>query len=374
MTATYIHSRKKMRKTKLVLRSLAVFYFILVGLAVAYVWAMTQNRFISTASFKISRQDSAGVEAGLAQLVIPGISDSSMTDSLVAIGFIDSSDLLLDIESKYSLVSHYSAPSRDFIFRMESDATLEDRLEYYRSRIKAHFDKETGLTNVTVDTFDPKLSQQIAVDLLKRSEDFVNHLNQEIARQRLDFIHGEVDRAVKTVDDINAEILELQNKHNVISPGETITENMRLIHELRMERLRMVAEADSLERDSPNSPRSENLHSRIRSLNELIDIEAAKLSGPEQNRLNQVLSQFKQLELKLEFALKLRTGTESLLEKSRVETLARSRFFSVVQRPFLPEDIAIPQRPYTTATIIVLGILLFLILRALILSMIERAP
>lgn len=374
MTATYIHSRKKMRKTKLVLRTLAIFYFILVALAVTYLWTMTQDRFISTASFKISRQDSSGVEAGLAQLVIPGISDSSMTDSLVAIGFIDSSDLLLDLESRFSLISHYSAPSRDFLFRLAPNAPLEERLEYYRSRIKAHFNKETGLTNVTVDTFDPKLSQKIAIDLLKRSEDFINHLNQDIARQRLDFINGEVTRAAKSVENINSEMLTLQNKHNLISPDATITENLRLVHELRVERLRMIAEADSLERDSPDSPRSESLHSRIRSLNELIDIESAKLSGPEQDRLNQILVQFKQLELRLEFALKLRTGIESLLEKSRVETLARSRFFSVVQRPFLPEEVGTPQRPYTTATIIVLGILLFLILRALILSMIERAP
>ena len=38
------------------------------------------------------------------------------------------------------LIAHYSAPERDFVFRMKPDWRLEDRLAFYRKRIYAHFD------------------------------------------------------------------------------------------------------------------------------------------------------------------------------------------------------------------------------------------
>jgi capsule polysaccharide export protein KpsE/RkpR len=68
----------------------------------------------------------------------------------------------------------------------------------------------------------------------------------------------------------------------------------------------------------------------------------------------------------------MRTGAETLLEKHRMDAAARSRFISVIQTPYLPEDVTYPRRPYATATIAVLGVLLFLMLRILVHSVYER--
>jgi capsular polysaccharide transport system permease protein len=373
MTATYIHTKKKAGKSKVILRTLGLLYFVGLLLGIAYLWTMTQNRYESTASFKIARQNAATSEPGLAQLILPGISDSSSADSQLAIGFIDSADLLLELEKEFYLNFHYSSPKRDFFFRLPPDSPLEDRLRFYRSRIRAHYDTDTGLTRISVDTFDPKLSEQVTAFILKKSEVFINRLNQDIAQQQHEFITAELERAAKNVENANSEMLTFQNKYNIISPDDAIMDRMKGLHEMRMEQLKMTAEVDSLSRDSPNSPRLDTLRSRLRSINELIDIENTKLSGPEQDRLNQLLVQFKQLELRLEYAVKLRTGTQSLLEKNRVDIIARSRFFSVIQTPYLPEDITLPKRPYTTGCIVVLGFMLFLVLRALTHSIMERA-
>lgn len=373
MTATYIHTRKKTPAFHLVLRTLSGLYFLGLILSIVYLWTMTQNRYASSATFKISRQDSSGSQSGFAQLVLPGISDSSSADSQIAIGYANSVNLLVELEKEFSLVQHFSSPAKDFIFRLKPDEPLEERLKYYREHISAHYDKETGLTVISVDTFDPELSKRIAEAVLKKSESLVNRLNQEVADQRLGFVNSELERAAKVVEEASAELVEFQNKHNIVSPEEIISGNLKTVQELRGEELKMAADLDSLQRDSPGSPRIETLRSRLRSLNELISVEMNKLSGSEQDRLNQLLIQFNQLELKLEFAIKLRTGAQSLLEKTRVEAIAQSRFFSVIQPPFLPEDVAIPRREYATVTILVLGVLVFLIIRALTNSTLERA-
>lgn len=372
MSASYIHTQRKTGKSQIVLRLLAFLYFIGLAACIGYLWFFTQDRYISTAEFKISHQNMAGADAGLVQLALPGLSDSGSVDSQIAIGYINSADLLLELEKKFDLIGHYSSPAKDRVFRLERDATLEDRLKYYRSRILAHFDKETGMTVITVDSFSPALSKEIASELLVRAEDFINFINQQIADQQLSFVRGEVERTADRVEELNKELITLQNEHNLINPDDVISANLQAVQEMKMDVLRSEAELSSVRRDSPNSPRIETLRSHIRSVNELIDIESSKLTGPEKDRMGQLLVQFKQLSLKIEFATRLRSGAEAMLEKNRVEAVAHSKFFTVIQNPYLPEAVAIPRREYATGVIIVVGILLFLILRILTLSVFER--
>lgn len=373
MTSTYIHTNRENGITQLVLRFLGGLYFLGLAAAIGYLWLFTQDRYVASSEFRISRQDSGGgLDSGLVQLALPGLSETGSADSQIAIGFIDSADLLLSIEEEFDLIEHYSAPKKDFVFRLDPQALLEERLDYYRERIRAHFDKETGMTVLKVDTFDPGLSHRVNESLLKRAEEFINEINQDVADQQLEFVLGEVERTGKKVIEVNRELIELQNKYRFINPDETIDAAMAAVQAMQLDRLRAETELATLQRDSPGSPLIEPLESRLRSLRELIDQETAKLSGPERDRLNQVLMEFRELEIKLEFANKLRSAAEMMLEKNRVEAVSQSRFFSVIQHPFVPEDVGVPRRPYTTGVILVLGVLLFFILRALAHSICDR--
>lgn len=373
MSATYIHTQRKPGFSLIVIRLLAILYFASLAASVVYLWLFTKERFISKADFKISQQATTGVTSGLAQIALPGLSDTGSADSQIVIGYINSSDTLLELEKEFKLQEHYKSPKSDFVFRMKQDANLEERLVYYRQRIVSHYNTETCLTELTVDTFEPKLSQKIAASLLKKSEGYVNRVNQEIADQQLVFVRGEVERTATRVEELNKELLTLQNEYNFISPESQITGNLQAIQEFKLDLLRTEAELATITRDSPNSPRIESLKSHIRSVNELIDTESAKLSGPDKDRLNHQLMEFKQLELKIAFALSLRTSAETLLEKNRVDAASLSKFFTVIQNPYLPEDVAVPQRPYATFIIIALGTMLFLILRVLVRSIFDRA-
>ena len=352
--------------------TLGILYFIILAAIITYIWVFAQDRFVTSASYKIIRQNPGSGESGFAQLGLTGITDTGSSDSQIAIGYVNSVDLLISLEQKFNLREHYASPQKDTVFRLEKDAPLEKRLKFYRNRIYSHYDKETGLTMLTVDTFDPQLSKNIADAVLKKTETFINALNKNVADQLLAFIHGELERSETQVREATLELLELQNTHNLVAPDETITATLKGVEELRMQRLRTETTLASLQRDSPDSPRIETLNSRLHSLDEQITVESAKISGPEQDQLNQILARYKELEIKLEFANNLRLGSESLFEKHRVDAMSNSRFISVIQHPFLPEDVGYPERPYATATILGLGILLFLILRVLVHSIYER--
>lgn len=373
MSSTYIHTKRSTGIIQKILKGFAIAYFALIGLSVLYICFIAHERYVSDASFKISRENSSpGGDTGMLELALPGMSESGAADSQVTIGYIQSVDLLRYLEEKFDLHEHYASPSIDFFFRLEKDAPIETRLDYYRSRIEAHFDIDTGLTHLTVDTFDPELSEKVAAEILRMAENFVNNIDQSIAEQQLSFAEREVNVAQAKVVEAHKELAILQNKHQLISPNEVISARLAAVQEMQIQKLRAEAELASLRRDSPGSPVIGALESKLLSLNELIAAEMDKLSGNERDKLNQILMEFEELELKLEFLTRLRTGAEMLLENNRVKAAANTRFFSIIQTPLMPEDAILPERGYVSITIVVLGLLLFLVLRALTYSVFDR--
>jgi len=373
MSNSYIHTKRKSGITRRILHVLAVLYFVMLAAGIVYLWCFTKDRFITTALFKISKQDSSAAGASLAELGLPGLSDSGSGDTMMAINYINSADLLLEVEKEFNLVEHYTSVVPDYIFRMSPGSNLEERLKYYRKRITARSETGAGMTAISVDTFDATLSQKIAARLLEKSENYVNIVNQAIADRQSVFVHEESERAARNLEDANNELATLQNTHGFIHPEEAISGALKAIQEMKMDIYHAQADLSSLLRDNPDSPRIEIIRSHIRSVNELIDRESAKLTGPEKDRLGQILIQCKQLEVKLDMLARLRSGAELALEKNRVDAIARSRFFTVLQKPYRPEDVAIPRRGYTTVTILALGAILFLMLRALTRSIFENA-
>lgn len=370
MTATYTHLDSKPGLSRIVLTLLGVLYFATLALVIGYIWFVAQDRYVTSATIKISRQQ--GGDSSLLSMALPGISDTGSADNMIAIGFVNSADLLLELETEFDLIAHYSAPERDFFYRLDPESKVEDRIAYYRKRIFAHHDKESGLVLFSVDTYEPNLARAIAASVLKKAEAFINEMNQQMADQQLAFLNKEVEERNLKVEQLNQEMLDLQNKYNFITPDEMISASLAAVQQMKMEYLQVETELSSIERDSPGSPRIEPLRSRLRSLNEAIDVESAKLSGTEKDRLNQILVQFRQLQQKLDFAIQLRNGALTMLEKNRVDAIAQSRFFSVIQNPYLPEKVSKPDRGYTTTTLVVLGLLLFVVLKSLAQSVLDR--
>lgn len=347
-------------------------YFTLLAACVVYLFGFTADRYVSTAEFRISENKDSAADAGLLALALPGLVDSRSLDSQITLSYVASADLLMQVENKFDLRGHYSSPKTDFYFRMAKDSNLEQRLEYYRKRITSHFNQETGLTVISVETFEPEFSKQVAGFLLEKSEEFVNQVNQKIADRQFDFLHKEFERAAENLEKANRELNEFQDKHAFISPEQMIASTLTAVESMKLEMLKNQAEIATLVRDSPNSPRIELLESQLRSLSELMSVEQSKLSGPEKNRLNKIAKEFQLIESRIEFRSRLLSGAELLLEKNRSEAITNSKFFTVIQTPFLPEDALFPRRAYSSITIVIIGVLIFIILRILVQSVVDR--
>ena len=345
---------------------------ILCILPAAYLYLIAEDRYQSISHFSVVVEESNNVEASMGLLdMVTGASTVS-NDAQTAIGFIGSSDLLFELETEFNLIEHYTAPPIDFIFRLEGDASKNERINYYREKISAEIDAYSGLIYLTVESFSPELSEKLSDYILLKTEEFINNLNRDIATKRLAFAEDELDHAQNTIKDNEKQLLEFQNKHKMIQPEAIIQARLEAIQTLRLDKIRKEIELATLRSSSPSSPMRKPLEDSIKNLGLEIESQEAALSGPEAQKLNQILAQFKELQLNLELALNLRKGAELILEKTRAEAISMSRFFSIIQNPYLADDNALPRRGYLSITMAFVILFVLYVVRAIMASIYDR--
>lgn len=357
-------------------RTMKVFgisYYMMMLVALLYLWLVTENRFIAESMIKVTTEagnmDMSGLSTSSSGMqAAAGLSGAQMTS-----GYIASANLLLQLEKEFDLGNHYKSPAYDFVFRLKDNPSIEERVEFYRNRITSHYDLLEGVTIVSVDTFDRDLSLRVNKRILELTEDFINGINRKIANQQLSYYVDELKRSEENVNSINERILAMQDEKRIISPESAIETSLRAIDDMYSQTLSIEAEITTLERDSPDSPKIELLRSKLRTLNESLDRERAKLSGDDRKRMNLFMMQYKDLQERLRFAMEVRNNAEITLEKNRAMRNQHSQFFILFQEPFRPEKHGLPRRPYATITILVVGALAFFILRTMTYTLFEKS-
>ena len=360
-----------MKSTQSSIRKI-IFILILCASPAIYLGLIAQDRFQSVSHFSVVVEESSNAEASVGLLNLVGASTGSASDAQIAIGFINSTDLLFELENEFALSEHYSAPPKDFIFRLKPGAKKEDRIKYYRKKIFAELDDYSGLIYLTVESFSPDLSQDMSQYILKKTEALINDLNKSIANRRLAFAQGELSRAHNSIKQHETALIDFQNKNKIIHPEAIIQAQLEAIQTLRLEKIHKEIELATLEANSPNSPVRADLKISIANLNNEISKQEASLSGSDAQKLNRILANYKELELNLEFALSLRKGAELVLEKTRADTISTSRFFSVIQNPYLSDDNTHPRRWYLSITSAIALLLGLFVIKAIIASIYDR--
>lgn len=342
-------------------------------LSFVYLFVMADNRYTSVSTFSIvvEEQNGADVASGLSA-IIGGTSTSNIATQST-LGFIRSSDLLIVLDTKFNLADHYSSPSKDYIFRLSPNHSLEDRLEYYRKKISAKINPSTNLIELRVESYSPKMSLQISQAILKLTEEFINLQNRQIASKQLHFAKLELERSQNIIKAREKDLLKFQNKHKIIQPEAIIRTQLEAIQSLRLQKIQKQIELTTLRASSPRAPSINSLKTTIDELAREIVKQEADLSGDDQQKLNSLLVDYKDLTLNLEFAIQLKKGAEILLESSRAEAVNNTRFFSVIQNPYLPEEEANPRRWYLLISIIILTSIILGMINAILKSFANRS-
>lgn len=340
-------------------------------LAGAYYGLMAQDRYVSESQVVVKRAgDSAAASLNLGALIGVGGS-TSREDAMLLQQYIHSPDMLARLDQQLGLRAAFGNAGADWFYRLSPDATREEFLDYYRSRVEVGYDDKTTLLTLRTQGFTPAFAQRFNQALLAECERFINELSHKITREEMAFASAEVERSYQALNGAKENLLRYQNQHGVLDPQAQAEAASRLVAELQAKQAQLEAEQRNLESYlDAASPQVVAARNAVAAVKAQISAEKAKIVSPDDGRLNRKSAQFQELQARVEFGASLYKVALTALEKARVEAARKVKSLAVVTTAQLPEEAEYPRKLYILGSLLLACTMLFAVVR-LTLSIIE---
>ncbi|EIJ6694538.1 TPA: sugar transporter [Escherichia coli] len=328
------------------------------SIAVVYFGFIASDRYVSRAQLVIKQADQIKMLPDALSML--GIGGSNHEDVLLVQDYLNSPDMLEKLDKELGLKAHYQSHDIDYFSRLSGDVSQEDFLKYYRDHLSLRLDDLSGVLTVELQAFDPAYGQRVVNLMLKESEGFINKLGHQVALEQLAFVEKEVDRAYQRVQDEKAKVLDFQNQHNLISPESTSTARLGVVSQIESELASQQAQLKQLQSYMKDTaPAVISIKARVEALTEQLAQEKARLTGTDQNAMNEVTARYMDIQTQATLAVDLYKSGLISLEQARVEAYRKLKHLLVVSQPTIAQDAEYPRRLYNLATIGVLLCLMY---------------
>jgi capsular polysaccharide transport system permease protein len=340
-----------------------------------YLSFIAADRYVSESVISVRQASSDTATLPGAAMLLAGINPPSHEDTLFLKQFVHSQGLLLKLEQQLKLREHYSAPKIDLPFRLASDASLEQFVDYYRHRIEVRYDERAALLTVRVQAFDAAYAQRLNRAILEESDRFVNENSHRIARERLRFAEGELELTGQRLQKAQTAVLAFQGKNRLLDPSAQALAAGALLAELEASRSRLEAELSGLLGFlNEDAYQVVALRGRIAALNKQLDAERARATTDDKRgaRLTDLALQFQGLQLQAEFGRDAYKLALAAVENARIDATRKIKSLVVIEPSSGPETAEYPHVAYNLGTLLAICLLLYAIMRLVLTTIREH--
>lgn len=301
-----------------------------------------------------------------------GTSSSSHEDQAMLQAHILSVDMMRQVDEKLGLREAYHDTTIDYIFRLNADATQEEFLDYYRSRVEVTVDGGSGLITIRTQAFTPEIAQAVNQEVVAISERFINESSHRLARDQMSFAESELEKARARLDDVRSRLLEFQREYGILDPAAQAAANTGLTAQLQAMQARREAELKGLQAYlNDDAPQVQAMEAQIAGIRQQLETESRRgITSEDGVSLNVLAGDYQELRAELEFVSDAYRGALTALETARIESTRKLKSLVLVQSPALPESARYPRRLYTLFALL-MGLTLLYGIGRLIVATIE---
>ena len=337
-----------------------ILFLTLFILASVYFLAIKSELYESQTALMVRDLSATPTASPLGLAILGSGSNSQLQDSMVVTEYLRSLDMLQQLDKKYHLIAHYKSDAIDPIGRLAKDATTQQILEFYRSRLHIEYDEVSAILHIAYAHTDPKQAQAIVTYLVKEVEHAINEFNRRKAKKQLKFIEHEHEIKQKQLDEAAAKLEAYQNKYHLLDPTTEATSYSGIIANLEsnltQKQIEYKTKSAYLNR---NNYELAALRAEIRAIKKSLKQAKKGLAGDGATPLNKILFTYAQLKMQLEFATEVYKSTLLQLETIRLDTLKSAKTLSIISQPDLPDGYAYPNKPKVFITLIIVMFLLY---------------
>jgi capsular polysaccharide transport system permease protein len=342
-----VKAAKIQRRHRAMLLSLVVVVVLPVVAAGTYLWTRAADQYVSRMGFTVRSEEvssAASLLGGLSTLT--GTSSSSDVDILYK--FIQSQEMVLLVDAELGLRQLYSKPERDPWFRLDTDATVEDLVDYWQKMVRVVSDPGTGLIEIEVRAFDPSDAQAVATLVMRESGNMINQLSA-IAREDVTrYARDELATAVEQLKLARQALTLFRNEKQIVDPAASLQGQMGVLNSLQGQLAEALIEQDLLlDTTREGDPRIIQARRRIEVIQRRIAEELAKLGNGQDSEgeaFADLVGDFEGLQVDLKFAEESYLSARASLDTAMADARRQNRYLAAYVRPTLAQTPQYPQR------------------------------
>jgi capsular polysaccharide transport system permease protein len=319
--------------------------------ASVYYGLIVSDQFVVEARFAL-RPALGSVEKAAPDQV--GTNSGSMSqqmvaqDSLITTNYIGSRPMVEAMEKVLPLREMFSRPDIDYFSRFKANKPIEKLVKFWRQRVHTTIEAGAGIITLTVNTFDPQESLDLAKAILAESERMVNAISTRAREDAVAESVRELKRAEERMSKIRVAVAALRNKDGVLDAQKTNESNLKVIGELRTARINLAVQLIQSQRDlAPETRRIQDMKAQLKDLDDNIArLERQSASeDPEQRRiLADSLTRFEAFDADRADAEKYFAKVLVAHERARIMAERQVEFFTMIVQPVKPESSQQPRR------------------------------
>lgn len=330
----------KIFKNKLNSKNILVIIITPILILSSYFYLIGRNRFFVRADVVV-RKASNNVSSDISISSLLGSNNlSSIEDARYLQTYLESPQVLKDLEKKIDFVKLYKRKGLDLYAGLGVNPSKERKFDFFRRQISVSLNDASGVMRIRTLAFDPKTAYEFNKFLISQAEVFVNKLNQDIYKKQLVFLNNEVVKSLNRLNKTSEEITSFKQDNRFLDPKSEVSAAGAYISALESEMIKLKVELAGLKRTfvSPETPEIVELENLIGELSDQINNERNFLAGPKGKNLNKKLSTLIYLENKLKYEEDLYKAALTASEKTRVDSLQKQRFLAILSNPQFPQD------------------------------------
>lgn len=340
--------------------SFLIFVVLPVALAGWYLWERAADQYASKVGFSVRKEEiSSPIE------LLGGITDlsgSSSRDTDILYEFIQSQQLVADIDTEIDLRGLWSKPQDDVVFAFEAPGTIEDLLEYWGDMVRISYDSGAGLIEVEVRAFAAEDATRIAEKIFEKSTDMINQLSAIAREDTIRYAREELDTGVERLKAARETVTLFRNRNQLVDPTLDLQSQAGLLGSLEAQLAEAQIEVDLLRETIRGSdPRLTQAERRVEVIRARIAAERRKLGigdqGGASSAFADLVGEYERLVVDREFAEQAYVSALAAYDAALAESRRKSRYLAAYVTPTKAEAAEYPER---VTILLLLSMFLFL--------------
>ncbi len=345
--------RRRRLRLALLMTRLLVFVGLPTLIAGWYFFAIATPLYATNSEFVIQQADSAGAPSmpGLGSM-FSGTGMATQQDSVTVQSFLQSREAMRRLDADHGFKAHFQAPEIDPLRRLATDASDETAYRLYQRVVQIAYDPTEGIIRMEVIAADPATSERFARALVQYAEDQVDQLTQRLRENQMRDAMESVEMAETRNRAAQMQVLELQERYQVLS-GEVevtlLTQQITTLEgQLNQERLAL---ADLRSNVRPQAARVAQTERRIAALEDQIRSLRGSLTqgGAGIQSVARVQRELVMAEADVVTRQLLLQQAMTQLETARIEANRQVRYLSMGVSPIAPDEASYPRKYANTA-------------------------